>query len=250
MRKIFLGLFVLISLIKAEQMDLHKMTLKSYEVQDKKVKLLLNEMFISLNKWDVKLKNEYMNCMDDFTEKKNKQLLFKEVISWCNKKLEKVKVTNYKKPTQYKNAIDALKLFGTFEPVEISKSEFVLYIDHITGEEDYIILEEAKRAFIDATYISFVQTDLKEINLSIIPRENNNKANHKYSFKGSIKKEDAVIVAKKLLQVKSLDELFGSMINDKFYNDTPSPIFNKIRFNNHNSHNLDIYFKELSEKTF
>jgi hypothetical protein len=155
-----------------------------------------------------------------------------------------------KAPTKYNKPFEALKNFGAFEPVELSNNEYILYTSYFPQDNDYIVLEEAKRTFIYGIYLSFIHTNIQNIKIGVVPREVKTNKKHKYSFSGSIKKEDAIKIAKNLLHINNINELLGNQAGDIFLNDVPSNIFNKALFNDAGTPTLDVFFNELSKVTY
>ncbi len=154
------------------------------------------------------------------------------------------------KPTRYNDPINVLKNFGSFEAVELNREEIILYTSFYPNDEKQYILEEAKRSFIQGIYLSFIQTPVQKIKIAIIPREVDTNKKHEYSFQGSIKRKDALLIAQELLNIKQFDDLLGETNNNSFFKDSPSPIFNKALYNDQGTPGLNVFFEKLTKLTF
>jgi len=141
---------------------------------------------------------------------------------------------------------------GLYTAVEISKNEVILYTPYYANDEEEWILESAKRNFIDGVFQSFIHTDVDYIKIGIFLQENETKKQHRFSFQGSIKRKDALNVAKKLLHIES----FNDLVEIKVFDDGSgqavfnNPIMNRIKFNDAGTPTLNIFFEELSKVTY
>jgi hypothetical protein len=229
---------------KKEKIDIEKMTLKNYKVQDEKTQILLSEVFIKSNKWDEKLKDSYKNCMDEFTRTKNEDLYFSEVIQWCNKKLELPREEPLVTVNKLNNVSDVMEQWGgNYDIKTISNNSVVLYIKYHSIDESEWIKADIHRAFIDTVYQTFLYTDFKTVTIEIVPTNIDNPSQTKVSYKGSVKKEDAIKVMKNTLSVSDIKELYkiGGSSNRKF---------DQARYNDQGGITLNVFFQELSKVAY
>lgn len=182
------------------------------------------------------------------------------------KKEKKEKATNISIALEKKSFIGTLKTVkkkespfkaleefgGLYTVKEISKNEVILYTSYHANNDEKFILEEAKRNFIDGVYQSFIYTDVDYIKVDILLQEEETKEQHIFSFQGSIKREDALKVAKELLNIKS----FNDLVETKTFKDSDfefvsyNAMMNRIRFNDAGYPTLNLFFEELSKVTY
>ncbi len=140
----------------------------------------------------------------------------------------------------------ALKEFGGLYTVkEISKNEVILYTTYYQNQDEYITLEEAKRNFIDGVFQAFIYTDVEYITISIILQENQTKKQHRFSFKGMIKRKDALKVAQELLNIKSFSDLVKVEKAGDYQYTTYNAIANRARYNDTGNPTLNVFFEKL-----
>jgi len=229
---------------QTQDIDINNMTLGMYKNQNEKIKIMLTDLFITKNKWNGKLKDEYERCMDDFTKTKDNTLLYSEVIKWCNINLEPPKEKSLKTIKKLNNVADVMENFGgPYNIRALSNNSIILYTKYFPTDSDYTIIEEAKRTFIDAVFQTFLYTDFKTVTIAIIPQNFKDTSKSKFSFKASIKKEDAIKVMRKALNVHNIMELYQS-------SGATNRKFNQARYNDQGGITLDVFFKELSKVTY
>lgn len=226
-----------------EKIDIEKMTLGMYKTQDEKTQILLSEVFIKSNKWDEKLKDSYKNCMDEFAKTKNEDLHFSEVVKWCNIKLEPPKEEPLVTVDKLNNVSNVMKRWGNYDIGTLSDNSIVLYTKYHSGDDSQWVVDNAKRAFIDTVYQTFLYTDFKTVTIGVIPTNIDNPSQTKFSFKGSVKKEDAMKVIQNTLAVGDIKELYkmGGSSNRKF---------NQARYNDQGGITLNVFFQELSKVAY
>lgn len=205
-----------------------------------------------INELEIRENGNYKVSFDEdiaLIKKEKLKIATKLSIEWE----EKTYIGKIKSIKKKKSPFKALEEFGgLYTAKEISKNEVILYTPYYTSNDEKFILEEAKRNFIDGVFQSFIYTDVSHIKIGIFLQEDKTKEIHKFSFKGSIKREDALNVAKSLLNITSFNDLVKTTIFDDGSGQFTSynSIMNRIRFNDAGTPTLDLFFQELSKVTY
>ena len=155
----------------------------------------------------------------------------------------------YASPTIFKTPKEALENFGAY--VEKGTKNSVTIFEFYAGESKDVMDFYIKRDIVKGFLISFINTKVKKLTLTVNIREFPKKQFIKTAFKGTLRKKDALKVAKKLLHINSLDKLVGNYIpmngENVYMKDAPNQLFNQIIYNDQGGVTLNVFYRELSK---
>jgi len=221
------------------------------------------QSFLShINELDVRNSDNYKISFDE-----NIALLKKEKLLYAIKQAKMKEKNDYKKrdiklkPSKFNTAREVIEYLNDFSEdmqtfEEYSKNHIRLSTTFVDGDIDKYVLEEVKRTFIYGIFRVFIHSDIEEIQLTVVPLLIDLKPyktigyKKEFSITGTIKREDALNVAKKLLNIESFNELVKITRIDNFQTETWNSTMLRAIYNDQGSPTLNLFFQELSKVTY